>query len=251
MTFRHALLLGAASIMPAMASAQTGPTAPAPATQPAPVIVPAGCTAQTQAGGQVVVLCPAAPTPSGAPAGPAPPATAAPPYVPERARTQRKWYGWQTLIVDGAVVVSSIALGAASTNGSAGSSLFLGGYVLGGPIVHWANGEVGRGFGSLGLRLGAPVVGGMVGGLLGAVTVGSRDGNDDIDSIYGFLAGAVLGVGAGAITAVAVDSAVLARKTVTVDAAEARRQSLRLKWAPTGGYDPRRQAFQVGIGGTF
>ncbi len=40
------------------------------------------------------------------------------------------------------------------------------GYALSGPIVHWANGEGARGMGSLGLRIGLPLAGALIGGSL-------------------------------------------------------------------------------------
>ena len=39
------------------------------------------------------------------------------------------------------------------------------GFVLGGPVVHWAHGNIGRGFGVLGLNIGAPAVTAGLGGL--------------------------------------------------------------------------------------
>lgn len=264
MLLRFALTLGAVSILPALAAAQAPAAAPAPTTAPAPpvppaqtatpaqattaeapapVLVPAGCTVQTQKSGQVYVLCPATPPAAGT-VTPTPVILRPDAPQPVPPRTEKKWYGWQTLIVDGAVIVSSIAIGAASSDASnAAGTVFLVGYALGGPIVHWANGQVGMGFASLGLRVGAPVVVGVLGGALAA---GASNGDG-----YAVLGGAAIGIIAGSIGAVVVDSAVLARKTVTVDAAEERRASLKLKWAPTASYDPKREAFQAGIGGTF
>ncbi len=202
---------------------------------------------QTQTSGQVYVLCPATPPAAGTAAPTSAPAVLVPseagPQPVPPPRTEKKWYGWQTLIVDGAVIVTSIAVGASTDTGSAGGTVYLLGYALGGPIVHWANGQVGMGFASLGLRVGAPVVAGVLGGAL-AAGASSGDG-------YAVVGGAAIGIVAGSIAAVVVDAAVLARKTVTVDAAEERRASLKLKWAPTAGYDPKREAFQAGIGGTF
>jgi len=67
-------------------------------------------------------------------------------------RTHKHWYGWQTLLVDLGSVLT-IPLGGVG----------LAGYALGAPIVHLAHGQVGRGVGSLGLRLALPLVGGAVG----------------------------------------------------------------------------------------
>jgi hypothetical protein len=81
------------------------------------------------------------------------------------ARPERRWYGWQFLIVDGA----SLAL-AVSTLGT-GSVVQIGlgttGFAFGAPIVHWAHGHLGRGFGSLGLRLGLPLAATGISLLLG------------------------------------------------------------------------------------
>ena len=194
------------------------------------VVVPQGCTATAQSSGQVVILCPYR---EPAPAAPA-------------QRLDSKWYGWQTLLVDASTLTTGILVAAASEGdaGGLGASIALGGYALGGPIVHWANGQVGKGFASLGLRLGAPLVGGLTGFALGAAgDSGCRD------FCLGAAVGATLGVIAGGIAAVVVDSAVLARKQVVVTDGHARRPTV--QWAPTGGYDAKRQAATLGVSGTF
>lgn len=81
---------------------------------------------------------------------------------------RRVWYGAQTLAVDG---MSNLLIGVgAATSGSndaavPGTLLALGipTYELGAPIVHWAHGNVGTGFGSLGMRLLSTFVGVGVG----------------------------------------------------------------------------------------
>jgi hypothetical protein len=55
---------------------------------------------------------------------------------------QRHWYGWQTLIVDGAGILTLPVL------------VGVGVYLVGPPIVHWAHGRVGLGFADIGMRLG-------------------------------------------------------------------------------------------------
>jgi len=111
-----------------------------------------------------------------------------------------RWYGWQTLLVDGA------ALGFAST----GSDLSVGIYALGGPVVHWAHGNTWRGVGSLVLRVGAPLALGAAFGY-GCEASGNSDG--DMGCLGAEIGGAMLGV----VGAIVVDSAVLARDTVPVD----------------------------------
>jgi hypothetical protein len=71
--------------------------------------------------------------------------------------------------------------------------------LLGGPIVHWAHENVGRSFGSLGIRVGAPVVDAG----LGCVAVGN---SEEFGCLGGFVLGGILGTAA----AVAIDAAALA-----------------------------------------
>ncbi len=68
----------------------------------------------------------------------------------EPPKTKTSWYGWQTLIADGGTLAATYVTGS--------PIVFLGGYALGAPIVHWAHGNVAAGFGSLGVRVVAPIV---------------------------------------------------------------------------------------------
>ncbi|WP_437632783.1 hypothetical protein [Sorangium sp. So ce854] len=110
---------------------------------------------------------------------------------------RRVWYGWQHLIVGlGSLVL--LPIGAAAE--SEGLVLVsLGGLALGGPVTHWANGNVGKGFISLGLTAGCTIGGGMVGGLLGAAS----------DELYAAAGGLVIGAGLGLLTASIIDIAAL------------------------------------------
>lgn len=71
------------------------------------------------------------------------------------------WYGWQPLISDGAATASWLT--AVATKEGSGVLVIVGAtaYLLGGAIVHWAHGSVGKGFASLGLRFVVPVVTGL------------------------------------------------------------------------------------------
>lgn len=143
------------------------------------------------------------PPPSGAPWG----ATSSPeqrtfwggaPAPPQPAR--RRWYGWQTLIADGAgLLISGIGLplSLSRSTQSLGTGLLVGGGVvqlIGGPIVHWSHRNVGRGFASLGLRIVLPALG---------VLLGFATRNEGV---------LILGSGAGSAVAIALDAAVLARE---------------------------------------
>jgi len=116
-------------------------------------------------------------------------------------KLESNWYGWQTLIVDG---VWLFGLSAADEQSA---TLIVGTYVLGGPIVHWSHGNVGRGFGSLALRLGAPL------GLALAFASGCDSSDGDMGCIGSVVAGAALGV----VGAVVLDASVLAREEVPIE----------------------------------
>ena len=135
------------------------------------------------------------------------PAQPAPPLPP---KTHEEWYGYQTLIADGASVAAMIG-GASFANDRVAERLLLAGglgYVFGGPIVHWMHGNMGPGFGSLGLRVGAPLVGLFWGAVIGAAadTHGSEADSVAVGSAIGFLGGM-----AGAML---VDAALLAYEKV-------------------------------------
>lgn len=117
--------------------------------------------------------------------------------------TQRVWYGWQTLLTD------ALAL----TTAFASPEFGLMTYGLGAPIVHWGHGNVGRGFASLGLRAGAPILLGL-GGL---ATCDHSGASDDEHSGWECLGTAAVGVALGMLTAVVIDSSVIARETVPVE----------------------------------
>jgi hypothetical protein len=123
-----------------------------------------------------------------------------------KAASARRWYGWQTLIVAGG---SSLLLGATAifsatnTNSSLSNVSFGGflasfsGFAVGGPIVHWAHRNVGKGFASLGINVGAIGIGAGV----GFVAAGGHEGPSDI--------AAGLGAGLGALTGLILDVSLL------------------------------------------
>jgi hypothetical protein len=152
------------------------------------------------------------------------PDTAHPPRVEEPAKVTR-WYGGQTLAVD-AASIGAVVLGA-SSQAVPLAALGFGGYLLGGPIVHFSHGNGGRGLASLTLRIGLPVLGVWAG-------CGTGGGGP----CYGGVAGAALGVGA----AIVVDSALLARDEVPAPPATARVTPL-LRVSQSG--------VRLGLGGSF
>ncbi len=167
-------------------------------------------------------------------------------YQQRRRHERTHWYGWQNLVVDGGVMVASAGLG--SANGTAGGVLLVTGYVFGGPIVHWSHGQVGRGFASLGIRVGAPLVLGTLGF---AVFRGSGSQDE-----YAGLIGLALGFGFGVLSAIVIDAAALAYEKVDDQDEDARaitrrRQAQRpITWSPWAA--PRTEGGAMfGLSGTL
>lgn len=141
---------------------------------------------------------------------------------PEEGKKVEEWYGWETLICDGASIVTAPIL------------VGIGGYLVCAPIVHAANGQGLKALASLGLRVGGPVVFAIAGGLIEA-------GATDCRSYCG-LGGGIVGFGVGIVTAMVIDSAVLARKDVV-------KKTEKPTIVPTG--NARADRLEFGIAGTF
>lgn len=151
--------------------------------------------------------------PAGQPEPPAGPTTVAAAPVQAKA-PDATWYGWQMLIGFGASDASLLcALIASQVGGQPSGWVQAGvlGHLLTGPVVHWANGKVVKGFASLGLTLGAGIVGGTAGGALGA-TANTTCGGGSTCVPPGVLAGAFIGMGLGLVAANVVDVLVLSRE---------------------------------------
>jgi len=118
---------------------------------------------------------------------------------------RRVWYGWQTLVVDGAAF-STLLIGAAangSSGGDDGSALVgigLLGYEFGPGIVHFVHRNPGRGFASFGVRFGMPLAGAVLGASLASNCDGYQCEGD----------GAAVGLLLGMAGAIALDAAVFA-----------------------------------------
>jgi hypothetical protein len=144
----------------------------------------------------------------------------------EPARSPSTWYGWQTLISDGAALVTAPLV----------PPLGLATYLLGAPLVHLGHGRPLAGLGSLGLRAGAPILGGALGVALERSASGC---SGDFCGLGGLLLGGVVGVA----TAVALDSAVLAREKAPLE-------GTRTAFVPS--VTPRLEGgVDVGVGGAF
>jgi hypothetical protein len=170
-------------------------------TQPAPLpALPADGTAPAEAPAVIIVQDEPAPA---APVAAAPSARPAADLRP--LKMKEEWYGYQTLIVDGAssaMIFGPLLLGKGDPEGSvmlAGALTYIGG----GPVVHWLHGNVGPGFGSFALRVGLPVSGAFWGAIGGAMLMPRN-------SEHGFETGAAVGFFAGMAGASILDAGLLA-----------------------------------------
>lgn len=152
-------------------------------------------------------------------------------------KPHERWYGAPMLAIDAA----GVALGAygfanrdADAKNSLAANMFAGAYVfgiLGGPIVHFVNGQLKKGFLSLGMRLVAPLLIGPPVGILGyCAAVAATRGCVD--------SGAQWGAFGGTLAVAVFDSLSVAREEVQTD---------------TAAYRPYVYATPgfVGVGGTW
>lgn len=101
---------------------------------------------------------------------------ASPEYSTQAPTPPSQSYGWQIGLVDTAALVL-VSAAAGSDNERAGM-LGIGGYVLGGPIVHATHGNPGRAVGSLMLRIGLPLV-------IGRLATGFNDCDPQVEDHCG------------------------------------------------------------------
>jgi hypothetical protein len=130
------------------------------------------------------------------------------------------WYGWQPLLSDaGAVGLWSLAAlfdDAKYTSGArradqiaSTATLILGftAYGLGSPAIHLAHGQLDNVWKSLGLRLGLPVTGAMLGAAVGFAACSPSDQEVPCPFVGGILGGV-----AGGVAAITIDSAFIAHE---------------------------------------
>ncbi len=127
------------------------------------------------------------------------------PALPKGPDRVTKRYGVQILLVDAAAIGAAI--------GTEEGAVLLGGYLLGGPLVHVANGNPKTAFTSLALRAGLPL-----GGILIGAAAAESDCADSEEMFCG-LGHVAVGAFVGMLTASVLDAAVLAKKTETVEGA--------------------------------
>lgn len=127
--------------------ATSAPSLPPPAASPSQPPAPSSSVPQLQLRPPPFPSTPAPASPTNAPVGSW--QTNRGPWGEQRQaaapkpQTRTVWYGWQTLLTDAAAISSAFIR----------PEIGIGTYALGGPIVHWAHGNTGRGFVSLGVRV--------------------------------------------------------------------------------------------------
>jgi hypothetical protein len=172
-----------------------------------------------------------------------PPAPAAA-STPASSAPETRWYGWQTILVDIGSVGLGVAVGRAAGTG-AGLAVGLTGYAIGAPIVHLAHGEGGDAGVSVGLRLGLPLVAGLIGYGIGAASFqGCAPGQWFCSRDWSAGIGAFLGADVGALGAVILDWSLLGHEHVASEAAS----SQGVHWSPLVAVTPKGEP-SIGVGG--
>jgi hypothetical protein len=174
----------------------------------------------------------------------APSATHTVNLAPQRRETalssERRWYGWQGLALDGgAVTLQLFAVTMAMNDSNAAGGVALAGaavYGLGAPVVHLVHDRPWHGLASLGIRGALPVLGGLAGLELATCPPPSGDyGNCGVGEL-------LLGAAGGALVAMALDATLLGWEPRPVE----RQAGLRLGLAPIVSNDGRRELRLVG-----
>jgi hypothetical protein len=132
--------------------------------------------------------------------------------APPKEETHRIWYGWQTLLLDGALVGTYAGIAAAHTGDSSAYQLApLLAMPLAGPVVHLAHDRPATAALSLGIRLGAPLALAVPAYLLTAPAC-DKPGSDWCG--LGVLAVTLGAAMVGELIAVVIDAAALGWKEV-------------------------------------
>jgi hypothetical protein len=174
------------------------------------------------------------------------------PAAPEPARAT--WYGWQTLAVDTAglglmtLAFSQSKSGANVGTEAAALSAGFGLYLFGGPAVHALHGRTPPAAIDFAVRLGAPVVVGLIGAGIGVAYEGQCNASGQDFCGLGPVVFGALGVVAGGIGAVVIDAAVLSHAPGAKPASSA--SSSGVRWSPRVAMLPRGGT-TVGVAGSF
>lgn len=220
---------------------------PAPPPQQPPLVVQPPVPPPQQP--PLVVQPPAQqPAPQAAQPAAIPVLTPARPEQSQPVRYEKVWYGWQGLISDGVAFTLTLGGGFAQTRSVLTMGIIT--FVLGTPIVHMAHAEIGRGFGSMGMRVLLPLVGAGIGAIAGLVSVsGSKDATSDAGDAAG--TGAIVGsLVAGAGCAI-IDAFALGYKSQKVEQEVTSRPRRGPSFTLSPSIDVRRDRAEIGVGGSF
>jgi hypothetical protein len=201
----------------------------------------------------VVVPPPPPPAASTAPAPTPPPAasSSSPPSPPPKTeKTEKVWYGYQTLIIDagtGALFLTGVY------SGVGGLTLpgFLG-YLFGTPIDHWIHGNIGQGFGSIGIRLVLPAISAGIGAIVGLFIKSDKTdiAGQVTDHVDHAGTGAEVGLLVGMVITTAIDAFALAYTKEKVEGAAT--PLTRRAWLTvTPSFAVTSDRAAIGLGGTF
>jgi len=177
-----------------------------------------------------------------------------PPLAALPAPRETTWYGWQTLAVDAAgLAVMSVAVSHTGQPGSNVAPLFsvgAGVYAFGPPAVHALQGRSTVALEDVALRLGAPLVTGLIGVGVGELMASGCHPQPG-DFINGCalepIATGIVGAFVGYVSAVAIDAAVLSHAPAAKPAPSS---ASGVRWAPQVGLSPHGDA-NVGLAGSF
>lgn len=235
----------ATPVPPPLPSASVAPPAPTPPPPPGDTLPPPPADA---------------PPPPPAVAPPAPPANAPPqapvfslppgfrpPDAPAGAspsiwgtgaawamtKTVERSYGWQILLASAPADLMAIV--GLSPSSAEWAVIAYPVFVFAGPIVHWAHGNVGKGFASLGVGLAAPLLFSAMGTFISGASGPSS----------GYAYGGSIGMNLGIAGAQILDALVFAREMVTVPAVD--RPSARTLWPSSVGFAPMVDSTRKGI----
>lgn len=160
------------------------------------------------------------------------------------------WYGYQTLTADGSALILGILSGASDSGGAqvgfAVASLVS--YAVIPSVIHGVHGHPGRAAGDAAIRLGAPVVGALLGGFIGNAASSSNQ-SDFGDDFAGTIVGGLIGFAAGIAGASIIDATLLTYETVDVEPPPPDRKPQAITVLPSAG--PTRNGFSAGLAGTF
>ena len=150
---------------------------------------------------------------------------------------ESRWYGWQTLVADGAALTLLSVGISLESSGLAAAGLL--GYALGSPAVHVGHARPLTALGSAGLRIALPAT-----GMLLAPELGNCQHDEEPSLASCTTESRVVGTLLGAAVAIALDASWLARESVPEQPAPRK-----LSLTPTLELARERQV--VGVQGSF